>query len=311
MATQDDSDDSPRQDTAESKKKPGRPRKKPLRSTAVRAGISPVAKKDDNHVELIYDEPMMFKRVFGIFKAAAAGQLNWVFDTREVRIFASDHMQKSDILVTFDCAKMTHYFCAGHIVMTLDAQYVERINQMLDKNHTHVNIVVKKSGIRSAIMFVFQNEMKIDEIREIKTDPPSQYQFSPVEFDGTTHAISFELPSKFLKKFVADTSVLSDRLTVRKVGAAGPLTFLYSSKDNKVDAKHIVKDAQGIKLMAATSGDAIFSVTILLDYIKPFATSLLAETAMLFVDGTKKMLLISELDNASITVKVTAEIEKF
>jgi hypothetical protein len=95
------------------------------------------------------------------------------------------------------------------------------------------------------------------------------------------------------------------------VGAAGPLTFLYSSKDNKVDAKHIVKDAQGIKLMAATSGDAIFSVTILLDYIKPFATSLLAETAMLFVDGTKKMLLISELDNASITVKVTAEIEKF
>lgn len=291
------------------KKKPGRPRKKPLRPPVVRTGISAAPKKEDNCVEFIYDEPMMFKKVFLLFKAMSAKELTITFDVDEIRITTIDHLKKSDILVTFDCSKMTHYYCSEKSVAVMNAQNIEKVNQVLDKNHTMVTIVSKKQSIRSSLIFIFQNEMKIDEVREVKLIAPTMNNIiNMADFDGSQHNIMFEMPSKFFKKFMADSSTFSDTLTLQKIGIAGPLTFSYISDDKMIKSQLIVKDESIIKLESKIVDDEIFSASIKIDYVKPLASSLLADSICIYADDSHKMIFVSHLDNNSITVKVASNI---
>lgn len=291
------------------KKKPGRPRKKPLRPPVVRTGISSTPKKDDNCVEFIYDKPVIFKKVFLLFKAMSAKELTITFDIEEIRITTIDHLKKSDILAVFDCSKMTHYYCEEKSVAVMNAQNVEKVNQVLDKNHTMVTIVSKKQSIRSSLIFIFQNEMKIDEVREVKLIAPTMNNTINInDFDGSNHSIFFEMPSKFFKKFMADSSTFSDTLTLQKIGESGPLTFSYISDDKMIKSQLIVKDETIIKLKSKVTDDEIFSASIKIDYVKPLASSLLAESIRVYADDSHKMIFVSHLDNDSIIVKVASNI---
>lgn len=291
------------------KKKPGRPRKKPLRTPIVRTGISTTPKKEDNCVEFIYDEPMIFKKVFLLFKAMSSKELTITFDINEIRITTIDHLKKSDILVTFDCSKMTHYYCLEKSVAVMNAQNVEKVIQVLDKNHTMVTIVSKKQSIRSSLIFIFQNEMKIDEVREVKLIAPTINNIINIsDFDGVDHNIIFEMPSKFFKKFMADSSTFSDTLTLQKIGATGPLTFSYISDDKMIKSQLIVKDDSIIKLESRVVEDDIFSASIKIDYVKPLACSLLADSIQIYADDSRKMIFVSHLDNSGIIVKVASSI---
>ena len=91
------------QAVAEVKKRPGRPRKKPLRPPMERIGTAAAPKQPENVVEFIYDKPMIYKKVFALFKAADAKELTFVFDKTEVRVITSDHREKAHFLATFDC----------------------------------------------------------------------------------------------------------------------------------------------------------------------------------------------------------------
>src|SRR4051812_23259297 len=49
------------------KKKPGRPRTKPVRKPMDRNGVSATPLRPDNAIELVYDEPKAYRRALSIF----------------------------------------------------------------------------------------------------------------------------------------------------------------------------------------------------------------------------------------------------
>lgn len=272
-----ESKDESKEKTEKPKKRPGRPRKKPIKDPVERKGVADEPKKDNNNVELMYDEPTVFKKAFQIFKAMQASELQMIFDEREIRVSSKNHMRNADIVVTFDCNRMVHYYCNQKTVVVLNQKNIEKINKVLGGSHTMVTIVCKKNSFRSSIIFVFQNEMKIDEVHEVKLIIPTMDNSVNMDnFKTDEHPIRFEMPCKFFKKLITDSASFSDTLSIRKVGS-GELTFSHLTEDKMIKSQHIVKDEKLIKLYADIDEEKTFLISVKLDYIKPLADALIAD----------------------------------
>lgn len=293
----------------EPKKRPGRPRKKPLRPLIECAGIAHGSKQPENIVEFVFNKPLIYKKVFSLFKAANAKELMFVFEKSEVRVYTSDHREKVHFMVVFDCSKIVHYYCAEKTIATINAEHIEMINQILDKNNIMVSIMSKKVLFRESIIFVFQNEMKIDTVCEIMLiNPTIGQQCSPSDFEVKNHEVSWEWPSAYLKKAISDMNIFTDTFTAVKNGKNGNLTFPYKTDDGQIRLRNVTKDPILSKLHATTADNDIFSVSVLIEYIKPISATILAEKIRVYADRAKRMIFASDLDDESIIVRAAVSI---
>jgi hypothetical protein len=294
------------------KKGPGRPRKKPVREPIERKGVAATPKREDNSIEFVYSEPMVFKRALSVFKVAAAKDVMFVFEADHIKIVGADHYRKSVIMVIIDGRRVPHYYCAERLIAPLNAKHLEHIIQMIDRGHTLINIICLRSAAIPAIRFLFQNEtLTWNDSDEVKIMDIAPFEYTISDFDCTTHTLNFELPSTALKKLVTNAASIlgstSGKLTIQKVGT-GPLTFSYVTADKIVNAQCIVESSDLIKLTSSTTEDDVFITSVQLDYIKPYATSLVAPTVRIFVDTTKKLVIASSLDGDTITIKAAVPI---
>lgn len=284
------------------KKKPGRPRKKPLKKPLKRNGISGSPLNIENCVEMIYDMPSVFKRIFTLFKSMAVKEICMEFKEHTIDILTTDHLKKSHIKVVIKCDKINHYYCKEPIKSYLNPKNMEKIIQVLDKNYMSIAFVLKSITNRSVLNIIFKNDIKIDEFREIDLIQASNTIFD-ISFDSINYPIKFVLPSKYFKKFINDIGSFSDTLTIDKIGCSS-LTFSYTSKDKTVKSKHIVQSPESIELVSLVSDDDIFSSSIQIDYIKPLSSSLLSDYVSIAADTHKNMIFKVDVDNKTIEILV-------
>lgn len=277
------------------KKKPGRPRKTPLKKPLKRNGISDTPLNEENCMEMVYDNPSLFKRIFMLFKCMSVKELCMSFEHKIIEISTRDHLKKSNIKTVIDCKNINHYYCKDPVRINLNPNNIEKVIQVLDKNYTTVAFTLKTTTSRSFLNVIFKNDLHIDEYREIDLIQTSTH-ISNVSFDDSNYAVKFKLPGKYFKKFVNDINTFSDTLTINKIGLS-PLTFSYTSKDKTVKSKHVVKDPSVIELKSAVADDEIFSSSVQIDYIKPLSGSLLSDYIYISADTHKNMIFKINVDN--------------
>jgi hypothetical protein len=290
------------------KNKPGRPRKKPLKKPLKRNGISENPLNEENCMEMIYDMPSVFKRIFTLFQSMAVKESCMEFKEKTIDILTTDHLKKSHIKVVIKCDKINHYYCKEPIKSYMNPKNMEKIIQVLDKNYMSIAFVLKTITNRSILNIIFKNDIKIDEYREIDLIQASNTEYN-VSFDSTNYPIKFALPGKYFKKFINDISSFSDTLTINKIGSSS-LTFSYTSKDKTVKSKHIVQSPESIKLVSLVSDDDIFSSSVQIDYIKPLSSSLLSDFVSISADTHKNMIFQVDVDNKTIEILVNTNTVK-
>ena len=69
------------------KKRPGRPRKTPLRKPRPRDGIVSSPSDSTNFIELIYDKPLIFKKLWQYFKLMAVDKIQLIFIHFQIYIY--------------------------------------------------------------------------------------------------------------------------------------------------------------------------------------------------------------------------------
>lgn len=77
------------------KKKPGRPRKTPLREPRPRIGIVKEAKDNSNFIEFLYDKPLVFKKIWHYFKLMAVEKIQILFRKDSIILWSEDHHKKA------------------------------------------------------------------------------------------------------------------------------------------------------------------------------------------------------------------------
>jgi hypothetical protein len=285
------------------RKKPGRPRKRPTREKIPRNGIAQSPNKDTNAMELIYDSPESFKKIFAMFKSMDVDVLKIMFDTKQVVLSTTDHYGKSIIHVIIDATRINHYYCLAPFSIMLNAKNMESIIKVLDGSYVTVTFVSKINEQNKKIHIVYKNDMKIDEYRDLDlidvgNIPPN------VTIDDSKYQIKFVLPSRFFKKMICDISSFTDVLTFEKAGRAGPLSYTYINVDQTLRNKHVVKDPNHIKMECNMEESDIFGTTIILDYVKALSGSLISENIKISADTNHEMIFQSVINDGDITVKI-------
>ena len=291
------------------KKGPGRPRKTPKKEPIPRKGISKLATANDGFIEVLYDQPIIFKKIFQFFKAIAAAQIQVIFRPKEIIMYTQDHHQKSKIRVKIDTNKINHYYCKDTIDIGLSSKDLELILNKVDKEYSSIILISYLASKQRSVDLILDNDMQIDEIHTIDLIIPNYKMENEIEFVDENYTIKFELPSKYFRKTINDIKTMSTELSITQEDINSPLIFEYLTPNKKIQSKHTVKNNEKIKLQSNLSEDSeSFRVDIKIDYLKPIASSQIAEEVIILVDENKYLMTKSYIDNKTVEIKTLTEI---
>lgn len=295
-------------DTIPKKKRPGRPRKHPVRQPRPKVGIVSSPSDNVHHVEFLYDKPMVFKKIWQFFKLMAVDKIHILFSKEEIIMWCRDHHKKSQIRVRIDCKEVNHYFCADELDIGLSCKNPELIMSTIDKTYNSILFLSTSDNIQKNIQIVLKNDLNIEETHQIELIGEYGNMENDSKFLDEDYAIKFKLPGKYFKKMVSDIKSFSDLITIRQDGPDEPLLFDYIKSDKKIKSLHIIKNNRSIGLQSNLDSDDTFRTSFKTDYIKPISSALLSDSIEIYADENKPLMFIIQMDDKAIEMKILTDI---
>lgn len=296
-------------DTVEDNKKkgPGRPRKNPKKKPMKHDGVILQPVNAENYMELVYDKPLMIKKISQFFKIMATENIHIIFREREIILYGMDHLKQSSVRVRIDANKMIKYYVQDEFGIGIAAKHLEELLNMVDRDYSCVVILSTKAMYLNRLKIVFRNEIQIEECHEI--DLISQYDKLPNDLDFTNeeYCIKFNLPGKYFRKMINDIRNLTDVLNICQDDRKEPMYFAYTKTNRKIRSRHTVKNSDKIGLVSKLEKNCLFKVSFKLENIKPISSAHLAEQVTLMVDEKKRLMYKAYLEDNAIEIKVLTE----
>jgi hypothetical protein len=289
------------------KKKPGRPKKNVVKKTVPKEGIVQVPvniKLEEsnpmsvNVLEIVYDNPVMFKKIFHLLKVMAVENVKMSFDAQGIRMYAADHLVKNRIFIQIFGNRINRYYCERPLEFgCLPSRIGEKLAP-LTKDHGKIVIATNRQYCRSRITMVLVNDqMDEDGVDNIEVDEAENFEWSVEDVleKEESYPIKFELPSKHFKKKISDFSRACDILRIEKTGFEY-LRFSYNHGDKRGRHDSYFKNSGLINLRSMLEEDDIFSVSVFLEHIKPLASALIADELHISADKKEDLIFTAYLD---------------
>ncbi|MHB2028810.1 MAG: hypothetical protein ACYCPT_08345 [Acidimicrobiales bacterium] len=272
--------------TEESKKKPGRPKKKLNNINISNTGLAAAPIYSDDYVELTYANPLLFKKIFSLYKSFAVNNIDIYFTATEIQLISKDHIGKTDIYTTIYGSQLNHYYCKEPIKIRILHQHIENILRTIDRNHYQITIFLK-DNYRSILYMIIkdlqynnEDQYEINVINSANT--PTDTSLQPLHND-TNYPLQFTFPFKHFKKKMNDIRILSPSLSITK-SFSGPLEFTFGEIHRQISYTGIYKDFKIINLEHKLEESDIISISFNIDYIKPLSTSNIGEQITIRID---------------------------
>lgn len=299
-------------DSSSKPRRPGRPCLIQKKEIIERKGIVDTPTFNTNIMELVYDGPQVFKKIFNLFKLMDVKEIKISFMLDHVDIITTDHLQKNVNKLTINCSKLIHYYCSYPITITLNAKNIEKVIQKLDKTYHTITIISKEISYRNEILIIFRNsEIDMDEyhtINLIETEQSELITCDKPNYD--LYPIQFQLTSKLFKKIITDMASFSNTFTIEKIKGIA-LQFSCMTPEKTIKVKHIYKNEGKIKLKSTILEDDIFSVSTKIDYIKALSNSLIGDTINFYVDKEEDIVFKLIIDNGTFDLTIYTKIIKY
>lgn len=298
----------------EEKKKPGRPKKKIITVPAEVLGIAAAPVNADDLIEMVYCNPRMFKKLLALYKSYEVSEIEMTFDIADVKIKARDHLGKSTIYTTIDSKYLNYYYCREKLRICVKREHLERILRTLDKNHYKITFLLKENYRSTLYIIIKDFEYDNDDNYEVEVVyKPEEANATETRDDDKEYPIKFVLSSKHFKKKVSDIRKLSPVLTIQKIGDE-PLLFTYDEA-KKVNYNGVYTKPDKIRLTSKVAADDIFSVSVVIDYIKPFSNSNIGDEVFIAADKREKISFMTFLDKKDsgyvASLKVFTEVKDY
>ena len=290
------------------KKKPGRPRKTPIREPRVRIGIVQQPKDCSNYMEFLYDKPLLFRKIWQYFKLMSVDKLQIIFRRNDVIMWCTDHHKKSRMLIKINPNNLNHYYCPEDLDIGLSCKNPEIIMSKIDKTYTNILFLSKIGNNQRDIRIILNNEIEIDESHKIELIGEYDKLEDENLYTNTEYMIKFELPCRYFKKMISDIKSFSDQMTIRQDGISEPLVFEYTTSDKKIKSYHVVRNNKNIKFVSHLTGNDTFRVSFKLDYIKPLSSSVLSENITIYAHENKPLLFKVTMDKGTLELNVLTDI---
>jgi hypothetical protein len=285
-------------DAAKCKKRPGRPRKKTITAPFEVKGVVDQPTAPENVVEVVYENPRIFKKLFTLYKSYVVDDLIIDFAAETISMITKSHTGKTISFATFNCKLLNHYYCKAAKRICVRRECLSDIFKSLDKVHCKITFLLKEE-FQKSILYIIIKDCEMDNEQNYEVELIEKFDNTiPNSIDDENYPLKFELPSKNFKKIIADISNLSNMLTVQKRGEE-PLEFTYEQA-KKINMTLVFKNHDKIKLRSAVDPGDILSASVMIPYIKPFSNSNIGDNVLISVDRYGPMSFMTELDRKKI-----------
>jgi hypothetical protein len=288
---------------------PGRPRKYPERKPSPRNGIVKFPMESSNHIEFIYNNPFLFKKIWGYFHTMAVEKIHMVFKKESILIWCQDHHHHTRMKVEINCHKMNHYFCKTEMDIGILSGNMEAIMRTIDKTYSSIYFTITEQNYQKFLEVSLIHENDIEDKYTVQLIGEYSDFGNTSQFDAEEeYTIRFELPAKDFKKKIADIKTLSSYIAIRKDSIEDPLTIDYTSGDKQIKTVTVFPNNKDINIKSKLGQGDSFHIHVSLDFLKPISSSLLSDTIVLYAHESKPLLFVANMDTGAIIVKVLTDI---
>lgn len=282
------------------KRKPGRPPKKKVGSINVETnGIVSVPVEEDNVIEMVYENPKLFKRLLAMLKGYSVEVVTWNFIPDKVEVATKGiNDSKPRIFIIIYAKMLVRYYCARPTSVTMKRDDLDLIFQNVDKNNTQITIIAKEEDIKSKIYFIIKNtEIDVEKNYEIQLVGRSEKDVADSFRDNKDeeYPLKFCLPGKEFKTLIQDAGKESKLITIRKDSGSEPLT-IGCELTTKNNLNMVFKNPDKIELKSSLDPRDIFNVSTRIQYIKPFSNSNIGDKIYISADKNRPVIFAADID---------------
>jgi hypothetical protein len=284
---------------------PGRPKNVIKRTKIPHLGIVDKPYNFDKNprevhtMELIYENPTMFKKIFTLFNSMLAKEVTVRFESDCIKMVTKDRYEKSTIFVKIKGKRLNHYYCKRDLEIGLSPNDWKDILNTLAKDHTKIELATENRTERSKVAIRLYDEvMDMEDFYNVDVSAVKDDHWA-VEEDiklEKKYPIKFEIPFKVFKRKVKDFKSLSDKMIVEKIGHT-PLRLSHTFKSKRGKHATIFKNSGRINLISTVEENDMFFTSVYLDHIYKLSTSLISENIEISAAKENKMVFTCRLDN--------------
>lgn len=292
-------------------KKPGRPKKKIInKNDTPTKGLLNIPNNNDNIMELIYNDPKIFKKIFSMLKGYFVDNLLISFKKEEIYITTKDHTKKTIIKIVINCNKAIEYYCKFNFEICVKREYLERIFATIDKNHSKIILFSKTISYQSSLEINLINEdatIHDSYIIDLSTfQKDLNENFDKIDYNKDDYLININIKSKVFKKFINDVSISGKLLTIEKIKDED-LKFKMSF-NNKICFTRTIIDKSSYTINSSLGKDNFVNINLEVDYIKPVSNIIVSDIINIYVDTDKRAVFVSDIQDGMCTISVYNEI---
>lgn len=295
-------------DAASIKKKPGRPRKTPIREPKPRNGIVDTPSDTRHYIEFLYDNPIIFKKIWAFFKMMSVEKLHILFNKTSIQIWCVDHYKKNKIRVNIDCTKVNHYYCENELDIGLNCKDLSLIMSTIDNNYKEILILSTQNSMQKNIQIILKNDFEIDENHKIDLLGEYEKMNSNNMFLDSDYMIKFRLFGKYYKKMINDIKSFTETLTIKQDSIDDNLVYEYTQTEKNIKSFHSMKNKDRIRLVSKLDENGTFRTSFKVDYIKPISSASLSEYIEIYADENKPLMSRLLMDKETVDIRILTEI---
>lgn len=288
---------------------PGRPPKNDKKKRLQRLGIvnepSNADKTTDiylNAVELMYENPQLFKKLFSLFKVYNVELIHVCFDVDRLFMYAVDHTGDVTINIEILGAQMNRYYVESPINIDLDTSQFHKIFQVIGKDFTRIIFMSNRKNKNTRIGMLFMDEDKnvskySIELNDVKEGKITLEQVREKFDNARNYPVSFELDFKFLKNKISEMNNLSKKFILQQdmTRPDAPMCFKAISDDNKIDNISPISNRGKANFINTYKGN-LFIAPVFVNHIRPFANSTISDIVQIMADDKSDIVFKAKLD---------------
>jgi len=294
-------DAKPAADGKKTARRPGRPpKKKPIDIIINSHGIVETPIDVNNVLELSYDNPMLFKQLLSLYKKHDLSEITFDFCDDRVELRLQNERGKCTLLTTLFGRMLVRYYCAEPISCTVKRENLDKIFKSKDKNYPQVTFILRREDARSKMYVLLANgevDAKLQYDVDLIIDPPNKI-VDPQNDDN--YPLKFKLPSGHFKKLINDIHSSETKEFKLKKEGKEPINICYDHV-GKLNLAATYHNESKIDLQSKLEPDDIFSITVPISHIKPFADAKIGDEVHISADKFLDFSLWTEVDRKKCT----------
>ena len=302
----------------ETKKKPGRPRKTNNGNCGEILGIVNSPLREENSMEMIYDNPILFKKIFCLLKAADVNDLTLIFARTYIRILVKEEESGNLICVNISAKFLNRYYLDEkfeQIEALVKREGFEKIFRRVNKNFNEVMFFINKEDINSIINvrlvsksggLTKENEIEVyqrttetipdfpddfNEVlaalnddsewssRNVNNGGNNRYYHGPISLEK--FKVQFTLISKVFKSMIDEIhNYKNSSFEISKCGRTNEPLTISSFGMNKFKTTYTYDNPAIINLRTNLPDreDNIFSTSLFVEKVRQFTNNIIGET---------------------------------